>query len=97
MNVVVIERVADPLPGGRAQLVEHVFVDGEQDVALNVPARVAGAVGSRARARGDADDRRRGREADGMSAGAVAQLVVDLAQTGAIAALVAAVWCLRRG
>lgn len=26
----VIERIAEPLPGGRAQLVESVFVDGEQ-------------------------------------------------------------------
>lgn len=32
----VIERIAEPLPGGRAQLVEYVFEDGEQRPELTV-------------------------------------------------------------
>lgn len=32
-SVVVIERIAEPLEGGRAQLVEYVFEDGVQDVS----------------------------------------------------------------
>lgn len=31
-GVVVIERIAEPLPGDRAQLVETVFVDGAQEL-----------------------------------------------------------------
>lgn len=33
-GAVIIERAAEPLPGGRAQLVERVWVDGEQVMAM---------------------------------------------------------------
>jgi hypothetical protein len=36
-GVLIIERIADPLPGGRAQLVQTVFVDGEQVPELSHP------------------------------------------------------------
>lgn len=41
MDKAVIERIADPLPGGRAQLVETLFADGGQvySVRCGSPAR----------------------------------------------------------
>jgi hypothetical protein len=36
-GVLIIERIADPLPGGRGQLVQTTWIDGEQVPELSFP------------------------------------------------------------
>lgn len=51
---VIIERIAEPLPGARAQLVEYVFIDGEQVAELTVKRGSPAPAKTRARTRRDA-------------------------------------------